>query len=236
MERRVRLGDVIDDYCTRCRRLMNHGIVGMVGDDVAKVRCNTCQSEHAFKHGRLPKRRRGETDRLFAEVLRGIRGAPDPSGEKPDDRDEPEDRAAAGADGEAREEPPAPRAARGRGRGKKVEAEEAEVEEADAGEADAAGDPDDAPGEPEESLPPVEPEDHPAHGVRRRLFTIRRHSGGKAPVEGVSTDIGRPGGPVTGNRPGPGGGRGGHGGGGRHGQGGHGGGGRWPRRHGRRRR
>src|SRR5262245_32035803 len=77
MERRVRLGDVIDDYCTRCRMIMNHGIVGMVGDDVAKVRCNTCQAEHAFKHGRIPKRGRGETDRLFAEVLRGIRGEPD---------------------------------------------------------------------------------------------------------------------------------------------------------------
>src|SRR5947199_210314 len=77
MKQRVRLGDVIDDYCTRCRMIMNHGIVGMVGDDVAKVRCNTCQSEHAFKHGRLPKRRRGETDRLFAEVLRGIRGEPE---------------------------------------------------------------------------------------------------------------------------------------------------------------
>jgi len=39
--RRIRLGDVIDDYCTRCGLLMNHGVVGMIGDDVRKVRCNT---------------------------------------------------------------------------------------------------------------------------------------------------------------------------------------------------
>jgi len=40
--RRVRLGDVLDDYCSRCRLIMNHGVVGMVGDEVKKVRCNTC--------------------------------------------------------------------------------------------------------------------------------------------------------------------------------------------------
>ena len=221
MERRARLGDVIDDYCTRCRRIMNHGIVGMVGDDVAKVRCNTCQSEHAFKHGRLPKRRRGETDRLFAEVLRGIRGEPDASETETGE----EDRVAGEAANDEREEAPTSRAARGRVRAKDAESDKAEPDEAEAEGTDAAEEPSERPGEPEEPLPPVEPEDHPAHGVRRRLFTIRRHSGGKAPVEGVSTDIGRPGGPVTGNRPQqPGGGRGGRQ---QHG--------RWPRRHGRRR-
>jgi len=75
MERRaVRLGDVIDDYCTRCRLIMNHGVVGMVGDQVRKVRCNTCLSEHAYKHARIPARRRRETAKLFEEVLRGMKG------------------------------------------------------------------------------------------------------------------------------------------------------------------
>ena len=71
--RRVRLGDVVDDYCPRCRLIMNHGVVGMVGDDVKKVRCNTCLSEHQFRHGRLPARKRKETERLFDEVLKGIK-------------------------------------------------------------------------------------------------------------------------------------------------------------------
>jgi hypothetical protein len=70
--RRVRLGDVIDDYCPRCRLIMNHGVVGMIGDDVKKVRCNTCLSEHVFRHGRLPARRKSETAKLFKEVLQGI--------------------------------------------------------------------------------------------------------------------------------------------------------------------
>jgi hypothetical protein len=68
--RRVRLGDVIDDYCSRCRLVMNHGVVGMVGDEVKKVRCNTCLSEHVFRHARLPARRRNEADKLFREILK----------------------------------------------------------------------------------------------------------------------------------------------------------------------
>src|SRR5881397_4083919 len=70
--RRTRLGDVIDDYCPKCRLIMNHGVVGMVGDEVKKVRCNTCLSEHQFRHGKLPATRKKEGKRLFEEVLKGI--------------------------------------------------------------------------------------------------------------------------------------------------------------------
>ncbi len=72
MEKRVRLGDVIDDYCPRCRLIMNHGVVGMVGDEVKKVRCNTCLSEHQYRNGRLPTRRSSEKKKLFEEVLKGM--------------------------------------------------------------------------------------------------------------------------------------------------------------------
>jgi len=72
--RRVRLGDVIDDYCPRCRLIMNHGVVGMVGDEVKKVRCNTCMSEHQFRNGQLPASRRKAQSKLFEEVLKGIGG------------------------------------------------------------------------------------------------------------------------------------------------------------------
>jgi len=70
--RRVRLGDVVDDYCSRCRLIMNHGVVGMVGDEIKKVRCNICLSEHEFRHGQLPARRKKETSKLFEEVLKGV--------------------------------------------------------------------------------------------------------------------------------------------------------------------
>jgi hypothetical protein len=81
--RRVRLGDVIDDYCPRCRLIMNHGVVGMVGDEVKKVRCNTCMSEHQFRHGQLPAARRKATGKLFEEVLKGIAGNEEPPSVEP---------------------------------------------------------------------------------------------------------------------------------------------------------
>ena len=82
--RRVRLGDVIDDYCPRCRLIMNHGVVGMVGDEVKKVRCNTCLSEHQFRNGQLPASRRKAQSKLFQEVLKGISGtAETPAAEAP---------------------------------------------------------------------------------------------------------------------------------------------------------
>lgn len=76
--RRVRLGDVLDDYCPSCRLIMNHGVVGMVDDEVRKVRCNTCLSEHLYRHGKLPTRRRSAAaKKLFDEVLKGMPQAPD---------------------------------------------------------------------------------------------------------------------------------------------------------------
>ena len=33
-QRQLRLGDILDDYCPRERRLANHTVVAMVGDEV----------------------------------------------------------------------------------------------------------------------------------------------------------------------------------------------------------
>ena len=61
-QRRLRLGDIVDDYCPRERRLSNHLVVAMIGDEVKQTRCTTCDAEHAFKHGKVPARRkRAET-------------------------------------------------------------------------------------------------------------------------------------------------------------------------------
>lgn len=65
-----RLGDIIDDYCVKCRRIMNHAIVSMVGPDPAKVRCRTCYHEQDYRHEQAPRPksdRKKET--LFKEVL-----------------------------------------------------------------------------------------------------------------------------------------------------------------------
>src|SRR5580693_5466297 len=49
-----RLGDVIDDYCVKCRRLTNHSIVSLVNALAAKVRCRTCYSDHDYRNETAP--------------------------------------------------------------------------------------------------------------------------------------------------------------------------------------
>lgn len=49
-----RLGDIIDDYCVKCRRIMNHSVVSIVNGEPAKVRCRTCYSDHDYRHEQAP--------------------------------------------------------------------------------------------------------------------------------------------------------------------------------------
>jgi hypothetical protein len=72
-QRRLRLGDILDDYCPRERRVTNHAVVAMIEEDVKQTRCTTCDAEHAYKGAKVPKRRQKETPAaLFKEVLAGM--------------------------------------------------------------------------------------------------------------------------------------------------------------------
>lgn len=75
-ERRLRLGDVLDDYCPREKRLTNHVIVALVGDEVRTTRCATCDTEHVYKGGKVPTRRRKAEPQaaLYKTVLENITG------------------------------------------------------------------------------------------------------------------------------------------------------------------
>jgi hypothetical protein len=70
-QRQLRLGDILDDYCPRERRVTNHVIVAMIAEDVKQVRCTTCDADHEFKHAKVPRqRRKTETPAaLYAQVL-----------------------------------------------------------------------------------------------------------------------------------------------------------------------
>lgn len=75
-QRRLRLGDILDDYCPRERRVTNHAIVAMIEEDIRQTRCTTCDAEHAYKGARVPTRRRKETPgALFKDVLAGLTDA-----------------------------------------------------------------------------------------------------------------------------------------------------------------
>ena len=73
MQRQLRLGDILDDYCPRERRVTNHAIVAMLGSDVKQTRCTTCDTEHEYKAAKVPRqRRKTETPAaLYATVLSG---------------------------------------------------------------------------------------------------------------------------------------------------------------------
>jgi hypothetical protein len=79
-QRRLRLGDILDDYCPRERRVTNHAIVAMIEEEIKQTRCTTCDAEHAYTGGKLPRRRKKETPAaLYKEVLAGMpdgEGAP----------------------------------------------------------------------------------------------------------------------------------------------------------------
>jgi len=69
-QRQLRLGDILDDYCPRERRVTNHAVVAMVGDVVKQTRCATCETEHEYKHAKVPRQRRKDTPAaLYAQVL-----------------------------------------------------------------------------------------------------------------------------------------------------------------------
>src|ERR1700681_1146062 len=73
MQRQLRLGNILDDYCTRERRLTNHAVVAMVGSDVKQTRCTTCDAEHEYKHAKIPRQRRkaDSPPALYSQVLAG---------------------------------------------------------------------------------------------------------------------------------------------------------------------
>src|SRR6476619_23316 len=73
-QRQLRLGDILDDYCPRERRLTNHAVVAMVGDAVKQTRCTTCDADHEYKHAKVPPQRRKKEEGgvLYQQVLAGM--------------------------------------------------------------------------------------------------------------------------------------------------------------------
>ncbi|SPE39143.1 conserved hypothetical protein [Candidatus Sulfopaludibacter sp. SbA3] len=68
-----RLGDDIDDFCVRCKRIMNHAIVSVLNNEPAKVRCRTCHNDHDYRHEQAPPPKVDlRKAALFSEVLKKV--------------------------------------------------------------------------------------------------------------------------------------------------------------------
>ncbi len=95
-DRAQRLGDVIDDYCPRCRLLLNHDVTSLFEDEVAKVTCRTCHNAHDYRHAQVPAKRRSSHARpdkqsLIDQVLASMPKPPEPPAAAPADRPQKRD-------------------------------------------------------------------------------------------------------------------------------------------------
>jgi len=69
----MRLGDSVDDYCSRCKRTTDHAVVSMAGEEVLKVLCRTCSNEHKYRHNRSGKKELTKEE-AFQKVLASVTG------------------------------------------------------------------------------------------------------------------------------------------------------------------
>ncbi|MDE3198368.1 MAG: hypothetical protein KGN84_18610 [Acidobacteriota bacterium] len=70
---RARLGDDIDDFCVKCKRVMNHAVVSLLNEEPAKVRCKTCHNDHDYRHEQPPPHKVDPRKAaLFNQVLENV--------------------------------------------------------------------------------------------------------------------------------------------------------------------
>ena len=68
-------GQNIASYCTKCKLGLDHTIVAMDGEVIAKVRCSTCGSRHKFRDPaealkvRVPRAKKGAGPEATAEII-----------------------------------------------------------------------------------------------------------------------------------------------------------------------
>jgi hypothetical protein len=53
MSKPLKAGGEVDSWCTKCKLVLNHRIIAMVGPNPVRVECSTCGSHHNFR-GRAP--------------------------------------------------------------------------------------------------------------------------------------------------------------------------------------
>lgn len=76
-----RPGDYIDDYCSKCKRSMDHAVVSVKGEEADRVRCRTCDYEHPYKRNRGGKKeltKQEAFDKVLASVLGSMPDVPAP--------------------------------------------------------------------------------------------------------------------------------------------------------------
>ena len=71
-------GENIASYCTKCKINLDHAIVAMTGETIAKVKCKTCGSVHKFRNPadppkvRAPRVKKNKIDAAVATWEAGM--------------------------------------------------------------------------------------------------------------------------------------------------------------------
>lgn len=68
MPRALKVGGDVDSWCTKCRMMLTHRIVAMVGPNPARVECETCHSQHNHR-ARAPGEAPERAGRVAARVI-----------------------------------------------------------------------------------------------------------------------------------------------------------------------
>ena len=68
----AKTGAEVDAFCNKCKMALAHTVLATVGDKIARVQCNTCGSQHAYRGKSAPaSRSRGQgTSRAAAAPSR----------------------------------------------------------------------------------------------------------------------------------------------------------------------
>lgn len=73
-----KVGGEVDAFCTRCKLQLTHTILAMVGSKIARVRCNTCGGDHAFRstptRTRTPSPTRASHERVVISYEQQLAG------------------------------------------------------------------------------------------------------------------------------------------------------------------
>jgi len=67
-DRPARLGGTVEDYCSKCKLLLDHAIQAIAGETISTVVCKTCMTTHSYRQGRTG-RRKPSAPSLFDQIL-----------------------------------------------------------------------------------------------------------------------------------------------------------------------
>ena len=74
----MRLGDYVDDYCSRCKRTTDHSVAALADEQPVKVLCRTCNGEHKYRGNKGKKEMTAAEafDKVMASVTGQLAGMP----------------------------------------------------------------------------------------------------------------------------------------------------------------